>query len=568
MLVRMVLFFSILMIGTGVIVSYVITRSAEELVVSSLGEQARSIAETAVSRIDLQRYREITPEAGPDAYYHELRSQFNELRETNGLKYLYTMAMRDTPQGSEYYYVVDGMPEGTDADDFSELGEVETEIADMIPVFENAQTYVGSLTKDDTYDATITTYVPIMDGETLVGVLGADFDAENVYELLQQNRSRIILITGIVLLAALAIITLLARLIIQPIKRLTAAMQLVQSGDLTAAVSVKGRDEVALVAGGFNQMVGDLRGMIGSIQSSAALMRESSELLTERTATATAVGGRIVGRTEEMSRDADLQRVAASEAARAMEEVGAGIHRVAESSSVVADASQSARDAALMGQTAITQAVHQVEVIHATSRTVDEEVSALARGSEEVGQIIGTIRGIAKQTHILALNAAIEASRAGEHGRGFSVVAEEIRKLAGEAGESAERIDLLITQMQEGTHKVSETVAAEQQEVEQGIREIRAAQETFGRIMTEVDRVAEQMHGVSASAQQMAAAAEEATAASDEIARMTNRTAEQSLAIAADSQEQSGAIAGTRQSADAMQQTSRRLDELVERFRT
>ena len=568
MLVRMVLFFSILMIGTGVIVSFMTARSAERLVVQSLGEQALTIAETAVSRIDLQRYREITPEAGPDSYYHELRGQFNEIRETNGLKYLYTMAMRETPQGPEYYYVVDGMPEGTDADDFSALGDVEAETTDMLPVFESGQTYIGSLTKDDTYDATITTYVPILDGGKLIGVLGADFDAESVYELLQQNRSRIMLITGIVLLIAIGMVTLLARLIVGPLKRLTTAMGRVQSGDLTAMVPVKGKDEVAIMTEGFNQMVGDLRGMIGSIQSSAALMRESSELLTGRTETAMAVGSRITERTDEMSRAASQQRVAAAEAARAMEEVGAGIGRVAQSSSVVADASQSAREAALLGQTAITQAVQQVEVIHATSRTVDGEVSGLARGSVEVGQIIGTIRGIAKQTHILALNAAIEASRAGEHGRGFSVVAEEIRKLAGEAGESAERIDLLITGMQDGTRKVIDTVAAEQQEVEQGIREIRAAQQTFGQIMTEVDRVAGQMHSVSASAQQMAAAAEEATAASDEIARMAHRSADQSQAIAAESQEQSSAMAGTRQSADAMRQTSRQLDGLVERFRT
>lgn len=568
MLVRMVLFFSILMIGTGAIVSYMIARSAEQLVVDSLGEQARSIAETAVSRIDLQQYREIAPEAGPNSYYHELRSQFNELRETNGLKYLYTMAMRETPQGPEYYYVVDGMPEDTEAEDFSSLGEVETETTDMLPVFETGQTYIGSLTQDESYDATLTTYVPIIDGGILIGVLGADFDAKNVYELLQQNRSRIIMITGIVLVVALIIITLLARLIVGPLKRLTIAMERVRSGDLTATVPVKGRDEVAVVAEGFNQMVGDLRRMIVSIQSSAALMRESSELLTGRTETATAVGSRITERTDEMSRAAGQQRVAAAEAARAMEEVGAGIGRVAESSSVVADASQSAREAAHLGQASISQAVRQVEIIHATSRTVDEDVNALARDSQEVGQIIGTIRGIAKQTHILALNAAIEASRAGEHGRGFSVVAEEIRKLAGEAGESAERIDQLIGQMQVGTHKMIGTVAVEQQEVAQGIVEIRAAHETFGVIMSEVDRVAEQMHGVSASAQQMAAAAEEATAASDEIARMTHTTANQSTAIATDSQEQSGAIAGTRQSADAMRQTSRQLDELVERFRT
>ncbi|WP_020618296.1 methyl-accepting chemotaxis protein [Paenibacillus daejeonensis] len=568
MLVRMVLFFSILMIGTGVIVSFMIARSAEQLVVQSLGEQARTIAETAVSRIDLQRYREITPEAGPDSYYHELRGQFNEIRETNGLKYLYTMAVRETPQGPEYYYVVDGMPEGTDADDFSALGDVETETTDMLPVFESGQTYIGSLTKDDTYDATITTYVPILDGGTLIGVLGADFDAENVYDLLQQNRSRIMLITGIVLLVAIGLVTLLARLIVGPLKRLTIAMSRVQDGDLTATVPVKGKDEVAIMAEGFNHMVGDLRGMIGSIQSSAALMRESSELLTGRTETAMAVGSRISERTDEMSRAAGQQRVAAAEAARAMEEVGAGIGRVAQSSSVVADASQSARTAAHRGQTAISQAVRQVEIIHATSRTVDADVAALARDSQEVGQIIATIRGIAKQTHILALNAAIEASRAGEHGRGFSVVAEEIRKLAGEAGESAERIDQLIGQMQAGTDKVTQTVAEEQQEVAQGIVEIRAAHATFDAIMSEVDRVAEQMHGVSASAQQMAAAAEEATAASDEIARMTHTTADQSTAIATDSQEQSDAIADTRQSADAMRQTSRQLDKLVERFRT
>jgi len=568
MLVRMVLFFSVLMIGAGAIVSYVIARSSEALVVDSLGEQARRIAESAASRIDLERYKEITPETGATAYYTELRSQFNDIRETNGLLYLYTMAKRETPQGPEYYYVVDGMPEGTTAQGFSELGAIETELTDMHGVFDTGEAYVGSLTDTEEYGPTVTTYVPIMDGGAMIGVVGADFEAGRVYELLQHNRSRSILITGIVLLVAIIGITLLAGLIIRPLKRLTAAMERVQSGDLTATLLVKGRDEVALVTSGFNQMVADLRRMIASIQSGASMMGESSTLLTDRMAASSAVGERIAARADEMSRSAEQQRVAASEAARAMEEVGAGIHRVAESSSVVADASQSASEAALQGQTVITEAVRQVEVIRETSRSVDADVSALARGSEEIGQIIGSIRGIAKQTHILALNAAIEASRAGEHGRGFSVVAEEIRKLAGEAGDSAERVDQLVGQMQSGTHQLTETFGAEQLAVEHGIREILSAHETFSQILIHVQQVAEQIQGVSASAEEMAAAAQEATAASDEIARMSSRTAEQSVAVHGDSRQQSEAIAGIRQSADAMGETSRQLHALVERFRT
>jgi methyl-accepting chemotaxis protein len=566
---RILFFFSILLLINGSLISYTQYHSSTRLVKESLGEQARTLAESAVKLIDLKRYKEIKCDGGENAYYKELRAKLNDYRQANNLKYLYTMAVSANGAEREYYYVVDGAPADASGDDFSPLGKVEKDVSDKLPdAFETQKAQIGELSKQEAYGATITAYVPIMgeDGK-LVGIMGADFDATRVYDLIKDNGQKSIWITAVLLLVSMAACYGFARYIVIPLRRITREMQRVQAGDMTVQVTVRGRDEIGRLAAGFSQMVGDLRSMIGGIKGSTELLRDSAQTLAQNMETMERQGERIISHIEDAAAGADTQRKAAADTARAMEEVGAGVQRIAESSSVVAEASQVATEAAREGDENILQTVRQMEAIHASAQTAAVHIGRLAERSDEVGQIVVAIRDIAAQTNLLALNAAIEAARAGEHGRGFAVVAEQVRKLASQSEMSAYQITELIEHMVADTRHAVETAQAESREVETGLTVVHRTGDTFRRILQEVERVADQVQDVSAVSEEIAAASQEVTAAVDEIARMSRLASDQASGINSAAQEQAASTAVTLKSSEELEQMAERLEKLVERFK-
>lgn len=566
---RMVLFFSVLILLTGILLSYVTFSSSTKLITSSVGEQARTVAESAVKMIDLEQYKALSPGKGETEYYTELRAKLNEFKESNGLKYLYTMAARPKDGGgTEYYYMVDGAPADA-TDDFSAMGDPEEEEFHGLPAaFETKEAQVGELSEDESYGATLTAYVPILDknGE-MIGVMGADLDASHIYDLLKKNGQRAMWITGLVLLVSVAVIYGYTRYVVAPIKRMTREMQRVQEGDLTVQVTVRGKDEVAQLAAGFTKMVADLRSMIGSIKESTEVLHQSAGALSSNLELAGQMREQVSLHIQEAAVGADTQRRAAVETARAMEEVGAGVQRIAESSAVVAEASQSATDSAREGDQSVHQAVRQMEFIHSSARQVAEDIERLSVRSGEVGQIVDTIRDIAAQTNLLALNAAIEAARAGEHGRGFAVVADQVRKLAAQSETSAVQITELISHMQSDTDKAVEAVRTESKEVETGLQVVRAAGETFRHILGEVERVAEQVQEVSAVSEEIAAAAEEVTASVDEIAHMSSIASNRTTDIVSATEQQTAASGAIRHSLEGLKSKADELEDLVERFK-
>lgn len=566
---RILLFFSILLLAMGSLLGYVIYNSSSSLITRSLGEQARSVAESAVKLIDLKKYPEITPENGETAYYKELRMKLNDFRTANNLKYLYTMAVKQEAGQPVYYYVVDGAPADAKGEDFSPLGSPEEEIYESLPVvFETKEAQVGELTKGDSYGATLTAYVPILDDSgKLLGIMGADFDASNIYDLLQANKKKAMWITGVLILISMAVCYGFAMYIVIPLRRITREMQRVQAGDMTVKVTVKGKDEIARLAAGFSQMVGDLRGMIGGIKESTETLRDSARILADNMEVSSRQGERISKHIQEAAAGAQTQSNASADTARAMEEVGAGVQRIAESSAVVAEASQVATDAARDGDETIRMTEQQMESIHASAQAVASNISRLSERSDEVGQIVVAIREIATQTNLLALNAAIEAARAGEHGRGFAVVAEQVRKLAAQSEASASQIAELIEHMVSDTRHAVDTVRAETSEVETGLVVVRKAGDTFRRILEEVERVAEQVQEVSAVSEEIAAASEEVTASVDEIARMSQLASGLTMEISAASKEQTASAASALKSSEELERMAEKLEQLVERFK-
>jgi len=304
----------------------------------------------------------------------------------------------------------------------------------------------------------------------------------------------IILAVGLVLAALLAV--LVARSITMPIHRTIAAITAVSQGDLTHLIGYDSRDELGIMSGQFNRFTEKLRALISEITLNTVLMANVSAEFS-RTAEAMATA------TEQLTSQA-------ATVATATEEMAATASDIANSSSLAADGSGQASASALRGAEVVEITIQVMDSIadrvKSSARTVDE----LGRRSDQIGEIVGTIEDIADQTNLLALNAAIEAARAGEQGRGFAVVADEVRALAERTTRATKEISEMIKSVQKETKCAVSEMEQGVLEVVKGSDEARKSGAALGTILDRVERVTVQVS-------QIATAAEEQSATSIEI---------------------------------------------------
>lgn len=500
---RMLIIFSILFLISSTLLSWQIFSASTKLVVKSISLQAQNIAERTGQIIDVERYKEITPENGPNEYYRELREQLNEIKETNGLEYLYTMNRKESGSGYEYYYVVDGFP--LDSEDASELGDVEdNHYESLVASFETKRIQIGELSNDEDYGATVSAYVPIIDNNgEMVGVVGADFNAESIYQLMQSEKKRAISISAIILVVGLLIIFLLARYLIKPLKDLMVQIRKVQGGDFTIVLKSKRQDEIGELTNVFNDMIRDLKAMIQGVYKNSEQLHQSSKALSGSSNQVAVAAGGANEKVSSLTDGAKRQLAIVEDAAETITEMSKGIEAIAGNLDEVAVTSQTATKVSEKGKEQIEQAVSQIKSIQIAQDNSSKVMRDLDLKSREIGQIVDTITDIANQTNLLALNAAIEAARAGEHGKGFAVVSEEVRKLAEQSSNATERISQLIKEIETKTAAAVATIENSSKEVEEGTKIIASSGEAFYEIINAIQSMSDQVNSVTAATEEL-----------------------------------------------------------------
>ena len=246
------------------------------------------------------------------------------------------------------------------------------------------------------------------------------------------------------------------------------------------------------------------------------------------------------------SRGADEQSGRVRETATAMEEMNATVLEVAKNAQQAADVSHQTREQAVEGSQILDDAVKGIESVHTQSIAIKEDMDALGKQAESIGQIMGVIADIADQTNLLALNAAIEAARAGDAGRGFAVVADEVRKLAEKTMSATQEVGQAITGIQAGTRKNI-------QNVEQVAVTIESATTMSVRSGESLKKILELVHLVNDQVQSIATASEQQSAASEEINQSVEQVATISAQTAQAMEQASGAVADLTQQAQSLQ---------------
>lgn len=360
----------------------------------------------------------------------------------------------------------------------------------------------------------------------------------------------------------------ISRGISMPARLIAQAASEITHGNLALNdIAVKSSDELGQLAVSFNQMKGNLRHVIEQVAHAAQQVTASSQQLTASAAHSTLAANQVASSIFDMAQGAQMQLTTFTETTVAVQQMSVGIQQIATNANIVAGKSSQASETATNGSKSIEKAISQMAQLEKTVNTSAQVITKLGEQSKEIGQIVGTISGIAGQTNLLALNAAIEAARAGEQGRGFAVVAEEVRKLAEQSQEAAKKIAQLIGEIQGDTEEAVIAMNKGTNEVKIGAQVVDVAGKSFQDIAQLVLEVSTQIKDISSAIQQIADGSQVIVVSVKEIDSVSKKTSEETQTVSAATQEQSASMEEIASSSQLLGEMAQNLQEVVSKFR-
>jgi methyl-accepting chemotaxis protein len=357
------------------------------------------------------------------------------------------------------------------------------------------------------------------------------------------------------------------RSIIQPIRRLIASTQAVSEGDLTHEIDVTGKDEIGELALSFKDMTENLKQIITQVDMSTEQVAAAAEELTASADETTIATKQVASSIQQVASGAESQTVGIDKTVNTMNEISHGMETMTNNFVQVNELTEQAVKHAEEGGESVQHTMAQMHEIHKQVESSDVIIKSLYDRSQQVNEIIGVISDISNQTNLLALNAAIEAARAGEQGKGFAVVADEVRKLADQSQSSASQIAELIRAIQEDTEKSVQSMQHATKSVQDGIIVSNKTIEKFDQILNAVRVMAPQIEEVSQIAEQITAEIKNVTDTSNELSEIAKENASSSENVAASTEEQLASLEEVSLSARSLSEMAMELQELVRKFK-
>ncbi|MGY6038654.1 methyl-accepting chemotaxis protein [Aeromonas sp. AE23HZ002T15] len=361
---------------------------------------------------------------------------------------------------------------------------------------------------------------------------------EGVYE---NSRTLSILIGFFTVVFVVVVAWLLTRLIRNPVMLLLAQTQKVSGGDLATRLDLDlfNNDELGQLAKGFGEMQGRLRSLVSEVSGSVVQLSSAAEEIS------------VVAKQSATSMNSQQHEL--NQLATAMNEMQATVQEVSRNTNEAAEAATQASGTAEQGAHTVNDSIVRIEQVASAIESTAEVIRQLGDDSRNIGMVLEVIRGIAEQTNLLALNAAIEAARAGEQGRGFAVVADEVRTLAKRTQDSTAQINTIISELQQRAEQAGSTMQQSQALMQATVGTAREA----GASITEISGSVESISQMNI---QIATATEEQGAVSEELNRNVVNISHASEEV----------VAGATQMAAAcndLNQLATQLQEMVRRFR-
>nr|WP_330213475.1 methyl-accepting chemotaxis protein [Pseudomonas sp. Z18(2022)] len=340
-----------------------------------------------------------------------------------------------------------------------------------------------------------------------------------------QARSLQLISTLLALLVGIVAAVIITRQITRPLRETLAVVERIASGDLSHNIQVTRRDELGVLQQGIQRMGTTLRELISGIRDGVTQIASAAEELSAVT--------------EQTSAGVNSQKIETDQVATAMHEMTATVQEVARNAEQASQAASAADGEARAGDKVVAEAIAQIERLAAEVARSTDAMTHLQQESNKIGSVMDVIKAVAEQTNLLALNAAIEAARAGEAGRGFAVVADEVRGLAQRTQKSTEEIEGLVAGLQNGTQQVAAVMNNSRSLTDSSVELTRKAGVSLENITRTVSNIQSMNQQIAAAAEQQSAVAEEISRSivnvrdvSEQTAAASDETAKSSVELA------------------------------------
>jgi len=526
--------------------------TAKSSVNKTMGTQAVAVAENIAKHLNADEYEQLSKEPKESELYWRLREELNELREINGVLYAYTFAVPQ--EDKKVRFLVDGMP----ADDQENAGAIGDESSTTyykdIEKVKNTGSYYSAILHSDFGDYLSGT-VPLKDeaGNT-VAFVGVDIEATEVSNV------------------ANAVLTAINGAL-KPLAHLGDAAQSFAQGDIAKAtiavekIQLKGANEITIFAQSFRESLQKLKETFHTIQQRTFALQNVVQKIDETSQHVEESNAQIADRIIEIAAGSEQQQQNNQEVVLTMNEMSIGIQRLADTTSEIAESSSA------MTGLVETSVSHSQEVV-SQIQNVESSVLRTANHVEEMGdkfrsieEMVTIITSIADQTNLLALNAAIEAARAGEAGKGFAVVADEVRKLAEMSKASADEIHMHLESFKKITDRALQEMASSTIDVQAGNKAVQHIGVSLEKILYSVLEVNNKIQDDSAVIEEMSAGSEEVLATTEQMNAIAKHSVRGTKEVATASDLQVTMVSELNEVVTILDQTTKEVIETINTFK-
>ncbi|MEO5342374.1 MAG: methyl-accepting chemotaxis protein [Gammaproteobacteria bacterium SHHR-1] len=326
-------------------------------------------------------------------------------------------------------------------------------------------------------------------------IVGSGIYIDDVEAIYHSQALTMLLVGLVILLVQLGFSVLVGGSISGPLGQLKQVIHEVAQGNLSARSQIRQNDEVGAMAKAFDSLLDRFQGFVQEVRGAVDQLTDAA--------------GNLQKITDESSREVQDELTQSEQVVTAMTEMSASVREVASNAQQAASATEQADQTASDGQRVVSATIGSIEELAREVENASAVMQRLKSGTEGIGQVLDVIRGIAEQTNLLALNAAIEAARAGEQGRGFAVVADEVRTLASRTQESTQEIHSMIETLQLGAMEAVNVMESGRKQTHLSVEQAAKAGKSLGEITQAVGRITEMNTQIATAAEEQSAVAEE-----------------------------------------------------------